>query len=89
MDILRLTCSIDDGVQERSEGRRGTMWQEVCEEEPVAEKRQGLRGPAFGTASLPFHFREGETSMWPGRMDQTCLHYSAMRCGVGLGFDYN
>lgn len=30
------------------------MGQEVCEEEPVAERGQGLRGPAFGDMSFPF-----------------------------------
>lgn len=51
---LRLTCGINDGIQQRPEGRRGTMRQEVCEEEPVAERGQGLRGPAFGDMSFPF-----------------------------------
>lgn len=52
--VLRLTCGIDDGIQQRPEGRRGTMGQEVREEEPVEERGQRLRGPAFGDMSFPF-----------------------------------
>lgn len=55
--VPRLTCGIDNGIQERPEGRRGTVWQEVCEEEPVAE----VAGRGSGARPLelhlfPFHF---------------------------------
>lgn len=87
--VLRLTCGIDNGIQERPEGRRGTVWQEVCEEEPVAERTQGgTQGPSLWNdiSSLSLPLVTDANVAWESPHAGT---RHAVGHGVGLDRDYN